>query len=290
MKQSAGYDLHSHSRASDGTLAPAELVRAAAEAGVRVLALTDHDTLAGLDEARAAARAEQIRLVDGVELTCLWNRRVIHLLGLGIDPQAEGWEPYLQGLRELREARAQAIAAKLVTRGLPDLLGAARALAGEAPIGRPHFAQAMVDAGLVGSAQQAFDTWLGQGQVGDVKAQWPALAEAVAQIKRAGGYAMIAHPTKYNLTFTRLRALVADLLAAGGDGIEVSYPGVTPNHLRDLLQLADRQALWVSAGSDFHSPSQRWTALGRFAHFDSERHLLDRLCDDTERSRAAKGL
>ena len=280
MKQSAGYDLHCHSRASDGSLAPAELVQAAAAAGVRVLALTDHDTLDGLKEARQAADNTGVRLINGVELTCHWKRRVIHLLGLGIDPQAPGWQAYLQGLRALREGRAEKIAGKLVARGLPDLLEEAREVAGAAPVGRPHFAQAMLNRGLVATPQQAFDSWLGQGQVGDVKAQWPDLAEAVHQIKSAAGYALIAHPTKYNMTFTRLRALVADLLAAGGDGIEVSYPGVTPNHLRDLLQLADRQSLWVSAGSDFHSPSQRWTALGRFAGFSSERHLLKRLCPE----------
>lgn len=280
MKQSAGYDLHCHSRASDGTLAPAALVKAAAAADVRVLALTDHDTLAGLQEARQAADNEGIRLIDGVELTCLWQRRVIHLLGLGIDPQAPGWHCYLNTLRALREGRAEKIASKLVARGLPDLLAEAREVAGRAPVGRPHFAQAMLNRGLVATPQQAFDSWLGQGQVGDVKAQWPDLAAAVEQIKAAGGYALVAHPTKYKMTFTRLRALVADLLAAGGDGIEVSYPGVTPNHLRDLLQLADRQSLWVSAGSDFHSPLQRWTALGRFAAFSSERHLLKRLCPE----------
>ena len=261
-------------------MAPAELVRAAAAAGVQVLALTDHDTLDGLEEARQAAGEVAIRLIDGVELTCLWNRRVIHLLGLGIDPRAPGWGDYLNTLRILRDRRAETIAARLVGRGLPDLLADARAVAGSAPVGRPHFAQAMLNRGLVGSMQQAFDSWLGQGQVGDVKAQWPELAQAVRQIKAADGYAVIAHPTKYKMTFTRLRALVADLLAAGGDGIEVSYPGVTPNHLRDLQQLADRQGLWVSAGSDFHSPSQRWTALGRFARFSSERHLLKRLCPD----------
>lgn len=278
MKQSAGYDLHSHSRASDGSLSPTELVQAAADAGVRLLALTDHDTLDGLAEARQAAVEAGIRLVDGIELTCSWNRRVIHLLGLGIDPQAPSWTLYLRRLRQLREARAEAIAARLVGQGLPDLLPEAQRLAGSASIGRPHFAQVMVDRGLVATPRQAFDTWLGQGRIGDVKAQWPELAEAVAQIKSSGGHALIAHPTKYKMTFTRLRQLAADLVAAGGDGVEVSYPGVTPNHLRDLLQMAERQQLWVSAGSDFHSFSQRWTALGRFADFTSERHLLKRLC------------
>lgn len=251
-------------------------MRAAYAAGVRCLALTDHDTLGGLDGAgRAAGGLEGMYFVNGVELTCLWQGRVIHLLGLGIDPGFAGFGDYMTHLDALRNERAEQIARKLVKKGLPDLLPDARLKAGRGQIGRPHFAQAMVERKLVSTPQQAFDSWLGQGKVGDVKAAWPSLEGAVSLVKQSGGYAVVAHPTKYNLTFTRLRALTDDLLAAGGDGLEVSYPGVTPNHLRDLLMLAQRKELWVSAGSDFHSLEQRWTALGRFPHFQASRHLLD---------------
>ncbi|GGB88195.1 phosphatase [Marinobacterium zhoushanense] len=277
----AGYDLHTHSNASDGSLEPEALVRAAYAAGVRCLALTDHDTLAGLSPARrAASELDGMRFVDGVELTCLWEGRVIHLLGLGIDPDFAGFGEYMEQLNSLRRERAEAIARKLVKKGFPDLLADAQLIAGQGQIGRPHFAQAMVARRLVASAQQAFDSWLGQGKIGDVRASWPALEDAVSLVKQAGGYAVIAHPTKYNFTFTRLRALVDDLLAAGGDGIEVSYPGVTPNHLRDLLLLAQRKTLLVSAGSDFHSPEQRWTALGCFPPFHASTHLLRPLLPD----------
>ncbi|WP_343222602.1 PHP domain-containing protein [Marinobacterium ramblicola] len=275
MKQLAGYDLHTHSTASDGSLEPEALVREAYAAGVRCLALTDHDTLAGLSRARqAASELDGMHFIDGVELTCLWNGRVIHLLGLGIDPDFAGFGGYMEQLNNLRNERAEEIARKLVKKGLPDLLADARSNAGQGQIGRPHFAQAMVERRLVLTPQQAFDNWLGQGKVGDVKACWPTLESAVGLVKQAGGFAVIAHPTKYNFTFTRLRALVDDLLAAGGDGVEVSYPGVTPNHLRDLLLLAKRKVLSVSAGSDFHSPEQRWTALGRFPPFSAAAHLL----------------
>ncbi|WP_432696357.1 PHP domain-containing protein [Marinobacterium sp. YM272] len=275
MKQYAGYDLHTHSTASDGALAPAALVRAAYEAGVRQLALTDHDTLAGLDEAaREASGYEDMQFYPGVELTCIWRGRVIHLLGVGIDPQAPVFVDYMKELRCLRAARAEKIAERLVKKGLPDILEAARKIAGSGQIGRPHFAQALIDKGVVTTAQQAFDLWLGAGKAGDVKAEWPSLEEAVHLVKSASGYALVAHPTKYNMTFTRLRELMDAVIQAGGDGLEVSYPGVTPNHLRDLLNLADRKSLLVSAGSDFHSPAQRWTALGRFSAFTSSRHLL----------------
>ncbi|SEG71447.1 PHP domain-containing protein [Marinobacterium lutimaris] len=274
MKPST-YDLHTHSTASDGALSPAALVEAAYNAGVRQFALTDHDTLDGLPEAQKAAAAYgDMEFYPGVELTCLWQRRVIHLLGIGINVEASQCVDYMDRLRRLRDERAEKIAAKLEKKGLPDLLPDAQKNAGAGQIGRPHFAQAMLERGMVSTAQQAFDLWLGSGKAGDVKAEWPSLEEAVQLVKSAGGYALVAHPTKYKLTFTRLRALMDNLVAAGGDGLEVSYPGVTPNHLRDLLNLAQRKSLVISAGSDFHSPKQRWTALGRFPSFEGERHLL----------------
>ncbi|TCK03051.1 PHP domain-containing protein [Marinobacterium mangrovicola] len=280
MKPSA-YDLHSHSTASDGALSPAALVEAAYAAGVRQFALTDHDTLEGLYEAREAARQHSdMEFFPGVELTCLWQRRVIHLLGIGIDTEASQCADYMARLRRLRDERAEKIAEKLEKKGLPNLLAEAQENAGDGQIGRPHFAQAMLKRGMVSTPQQAFDLWLGAGKAGDVKAEWPSLEEAVQLVKSAGGYALVAHPTKYKLTFTRLRALTDDLVAAGGDGLEVSYPGVTPNHLRDLLNLAERKSLVISAGSDFHSPEQRWTALGRFPSFEGGRHLLSYLSQD----------
>lgn len=277
MKPST-YDLHTHSTASDGTLSPAALVEAAYSAGVRQFALTDHDTLDGLQEAReAVALCPDMEFFPGVELTCLWQRRVIHLLGIGIDTDSPPCVEYMNELRRLRDERAEKIAAKLEKKGLPNLLAEAKENAGAGQIGRPHFALAMLRRGMVSTAQQAFDLWLGAGKAGDVKAEWPSLEEAVQLVKSAGGYALVAHPTKYKLTFTRLRALMDDVVAAGGDGLEVSYPGVTPNHLRDLLNLAQRKSLVISAGSDFHSPEQRWTALGRFPSFEGGHHLLSYL-------------
>lgn len=272
------YDLHSHSTASDGDLTPGALVDAAYAAGVRCLALTDHDTLSGLVEARqAASRYQDMVFIDGIELTCQWQGRVVHLLGLGIDPAAAAFEQYLDNLTRLRQERAVRIAEKLTKKGLPDLLPAAMQVAGAGQVGRPHFAQAMVEAGLVSDRNKAFELYLGQGKVGDVKASWPELEEAVSLVLGAGGQAIVAHPTKYNFTFTRIRALMARLKELGGAGFEVSYPGVTPNHLRDLLRLADLQDYWVSAGSDFHSPEQRWTRLGHFPAFKAGRHILERL-------------
>lgn len=247
----------------------------AAAESVEYMALTDHDTLAGLAEAREVADRAGITLIPGVELTCLWNRRVLHILGLGIDPEYPGWQEYQHRLVELRQARAERIAGKLIARGIPDdILHRARQLAGDAQIGRPHFARALQSAGVVSSENEAFDRYLGQGKVGDVKAEWPDTSEAIAIIRKSGGYSILAHPTKYNLTFSRLRLLLAELAEAGIDGFEVGCPNVSQDQIGLLLRIADKLDLKISSGSDFHNSAMSWTRLGRFPVIESPRHII----------------
>ena len=270
-----GFDLHMHSTASDGALSPSELVAMAVAESVEYMALTDHDTLAGLEEAQLAAERSGVILIPGVELTCLWNRRVLHLLGLGINPAYSGWQAYQNRLVALRQSRAERIASKLVARGLPeDILQQALALAGDAQIGRPHFARALLNAGVVSSESQAFDRYLGQGKTGDVKAEWPDINEAIAIIRQSGGYSILAHPTKYNLTFSRLRLLLAELAEAGIDGLEVGCPNVSQDQIGLLLRIADKLDLKISSGSDFHNSAMTWTRLGRFPVIESPRHII----------------
>ena len=272
------FDLHMHSSASDGALPPAEVMQRAAAAGVELIALTDHDTLDGLSEARVAAESEGMRFVNGVELTADWRGRVIHLVGLNFDAQAPAFEAYMQNLMTLRDERARVISQKLEKRGLgSNLYELAREQAGDTQIGRPHFAKALMQLGKGGSMQEAFDAYLGQGTVGDVKATWPSYSEAIELITRAGGMVVLAHPTKYNFTFTKIRELMSDLLEAGAIGLEVSFPGVTPGHQHELIKLAQQRQCYVSAGSDFHSPDQRWTSLGRYPEFKAERLISERL-------------
>ena len=272
------FDLHMHSNISDGTLSPTELVQRMASTPVTMMALTDHDTLEGLAEARAEAERQNITFINGVELTCDWRGRVIHVVGLNFDDQADAFSDYMSHLHELRFNRAKKIAERLEKRGVGrDIFDIAQRYAGDGQIGRPHFAKALIELEKVESMQQAFDRYLGQGCPGDVKAKWPEIAQGIALIKDAGGVAILAHPTKYNMTFTKLRELMADMLSAGADGLEVSYPGVTPGHQHELIKLAKRAECWVSAGSDFHSPDQRWTALGRYPSFDAERIIVERL-------------
>ncbi len=272
------FDLHMHSTASDGALSPQALVELASQNGVRVLALTDHDTLEGLGEAAKVAADLEVAFIPGVELTCLWNKRVIHLLGLNIDPAHPGWCEYIERLSCLRAQRAEKIAARLVAKGLPqDLLQKAQDLAGEGQIGRPHFARALLEAGVVSSESEAFDRFLGQGKPGDVKAEWPDMSEAINQVQGSGGYAMLAHPTKYNLTFSRLRMLLADMVAVGVDGFEIAYPGVSQEQIGLLMRIAEQHDLLVSSGSDFHTPQHKWTHLGRFPKVETPRHLMHAL-------------
>lgn len=271
------YDLHCHSTASDGSLSPQELIERAKRNNIKVLALTDHDTISGY-ELLSANPVEGIELIVGSELTCLWNRRVIHVVGLGLQAGSESLQEYFSHINTLRVQRAKKIAQQLKRLGLPDIYEEARALAGDGTIGRPHFAKVLLKNKLVATEQQAFKKYLGVGKKGDVKMEWPSLGEAISVIKEAGGFAVLAHPTKYKMTFSKLREVIADFVDEGGQVLEVSYPGMTPDHHNHLLRIAEQYNLMISAGSDFHTPSQGWTDLGKYPRLKTqENHVLGHL-------------
>lgn len=256
-------DLHCHSTASDGALSPAALVARAAEKGVTHLALTDHDTISGLSEAASAARAHEIQLIPGTELSCLWKSRTIHIVGLDFDPAHPGLLAALDQQNENRWARARMIASRLEKLAVPDLLDRATVRAGGDVPGRPHFAEVLVEQGVVRNAAQAFKRYLGTGKAGDVKAYWPDLSEVVNWINAAGGIAVLAHPRKYQLTATKLRELTADFRRAGGRALEVSTSGQSSGDLGFLAELCRKEQLLASQGSDFHFPGAPWCELGR---------------------------
>lgn len=255
-------DLHCHSTASDGALAPADLVRRAAEKGVTHLALTDHDTIDGLAEAGAQAHASGIALISGTELSCLWKTQTIHVVGLDFDPHHSEFQSALARQHENRWARARMIVDRLQKLGVSELLEKATAAAGGDVPGRPHFARVLVEEGKVKDSAQAFKRYLGAGKPGDVKAFWPELAEVVRWITEAGGIAVLAHPRKYKLTATKLRNLVHDFMRAGGRSIEVSTSGQSSGDLGFLAELCRKQDLLASQGSDFHFPGAPWCELG----------------------------
>ncbi len=256
-------DFQTHTTASDGALAPAQIQRRASEAGIAKLAITDHDTVAGYREAAAlVADYAPLQLVPGVELSCRWSATTIHVVGLGMDCGHPTMVAGLARLDRARSERGEKIAARLAARGIEGALDGALAEAGESQLGRPHFSAWMVAQGHVADHNEAFDKYLGQGKPGDVKAFWPELAEAVGWIVAAGGVAVLAHPLKYNYTRMKLRRLVVDFKAAGGSAIEILSGRQTPDQASRLQRLADEFELQVSVGSDFHRDGPYQPQLG----------------------------
>lgn len=261
-------DLHCHSTASDGVLAPAEVVARAHERGVQVLALTDHDTLEGLAEARQAATVLGMQLINGVELSCLWGGATIHVLGYAFAAEAPALLKALDELHQGRWQRAEEIARRLAAKGMPGALEGARQVqqglgdSGNAPA-RPHFAEFLLRSGHVRDHAEAFRKWLGAGKLGDVKQHWPSLEQTVSTLTAAGAWISLAHPWQYDFTRSKRRRLVSDFLAAGGHALEV-VNGLQPaEQVGSLAILAREFGMLASVGSDFHAPGP-WSELGMY--------------------------
>jgi 3',5'-nucleoside bisphosphate phosphatase len=256
-------DLHTHSNCSDGSLTPTELLKHAAAAGVAVLALTDHDTVAGLEEAYCAAGEQAVSLVPGVEISASWRAQAIHVLGLWIDPACPQLKSNLGAQAQLRHDRMRGICARLEKMGLPgaELLTAVQMHPGLPT--RAHLANAMVAGGHVDSAEKAFRKYLGKGKAAHVSAQWPALSQVVGWICAAGGVAALAHPARYTLSASARRQLLSDFTAAGGTVLEVVSGANGAQHVEACATLAVHYGLKGSVGSDFHNPQAAWNPLGR---------------------------
>jgi hypothetical protein len=243
-------DFHCHSTSSDGRLSPSELVRLAAGRGVRVLALTDHDTTDGLAEAAAAAaEVPGFRLIPGVELACDLPGTELHMLGLFIDPAHEPLQARLRHMRDGRIDRARRITAALAREGVPVEWERVEAIAGEASVGRPHVARALLEAGHVATIEEAFDRFLGFGQPAYVEREKLEPEEGMALVRAAGGVPVFAHPP-YSKDY---EALAERLAAAGLWGLEVYYGRYAPEQVAALRTLAERLDLVPTGGSDFHA-------------------------------------
>lgn len=256
-------DLHTHSTASDGTLSPTALVERAAAAGVETLALTDHDTLAGLAEAQTAADALALRFIPGVEVSVTWGGRTVHVVGLGLDTGCETLRDGLAGLQDYRVWRAAEIGRRLAKAGYDRALEGAKQHAAGALIGRTHFARFLVERGAASDIRDVFKRFLVAGKPGHVPGEWTTLEQALGWIHAAGGIAVIAHPARYNFTRTKMRRLLGELKECGGRGLEV----VSGSHSKDDYYVYARHAreegLLASAGSDYHGPEKPWIELGR---------------------------
>lgn len=257
-------DLHSHSTASDGRLTPAELVRRAVAQRVDVLALTDHDTVAGLPEAAGTIAAENLplRLIDGIELSTSWDALEIHVVGLHIDASSPELLAAISRQESARQARGVELGHRLAKQRIDNAYEGAQALANGASLTRAHFARYLVEAGHCNTQQKAFDHYIGRGGKAYVPHQWMSIAEAIQVIHASGGLAVLAHPGRYKLSTKWLKRLLLLFKESGGDAMEVSLPQQSPQDRANLGLWCREHQLLASVGSDFHAPTS-WQELGR---------------------------
>ncbi len=256
-------DLHCHSTVSDGLLPPAAVVRRAAANGVELLALTDHDDVSGLAEARAAAAECGIGFLDGVEISVTWNDRTYHIVGLAIDPDSSPLREGLAGIRRGRQERAVRIAEALAQAGIAGALeGAARYAENASIIGRTHFARYLVERGAARDVKTVFERYLVRGKPGYTPHRWAALEEALAWVHAAGGVAVLAHPARYRIGRDELRRLIAEFKERGGEAMEVACGAHTTEQVHEFANLARRYGLMASSASDFHGPGESYADLG----------------------------
>ena len=261
------YDLHTHTKCSDGSLPVTELINLAIERGITHLAITDHDTVKAhlqLAANNKSYKDDEINIIKGIELSSQWNNMGIHIVGLNIDVNSTAIENAVAHQTQLRLQRVKTIAKKLTQRGFPDITQGATKLAGDSQIGRPHIAQYMVEEGMVSNVGQAFNKYLGAGKVGDVSNIWPDLEKVVEWINAAGGIAVVAHPSRYKMTRTKRRRLMADFADAGGQAIEVCAGNQVPGVAEEMAALCSEFDFHASVGSDFHNPNYKWVKLGQY--------------------------
>ena len=270
-------DLHCHSTCSDGTYAPTEVVQRAHAAGVDILALTDHDTLLGIDEARAAADLCGMQLINGVEISCEHTlsggygknkstNKIIHVLGLDFSDR-ERMHETLQQLQDSRATRGQRITQKLselLDIDYDELWQQVCIKAGGNPqaVGRAHIGQVLYERGAVKTVQKAFDKYLADNKAAYVAIEALSMAYAIELIQACGGKAVLAHPTRYQLSATRVRKLIEEFAALGGDGCELPANSEPLSTRRMVDRSIAAHGLAVSVGSDFHGSNMPWRRIG----------------------------
>ncbi len=258
-------DLHCHSTVSDGLLAPAEVVRRAHTNGVDLLALTDHDELGGVAEARATADELGLRFVDGVEVSISWgDDQTVHIVALGVDPMNAELSAGLHQIRSGRDSRAGRMSVELDRAGIHGAYEGALKYAGNpALISRSHFARFIVEKGYARDVKSVFDHWLAKGKPGYVSHAWASLEDALRWIVGAGGTAVIAHPGRYRLSKAERLELFGAFKDLGGRGIEVQSGSHGPDDVREFATIARNFGFLASRASDFHGPGESWIDLGK---------------------------
>ncbi len=256
------FDLHCHSTVSDGLLSPPDLVAHAAKRGVKVLALTDHDDLGGLQAAREAALEHDIQFINGVEISVTWKRRTLHIVGLKVDAHNAPLNAALDKVRIGRDERAQEMGADLARVGIHGAYEGAKALAKQSIITRTHFARFLVDNGHAKDTKSVFKKYLVKGKPGFKEHEWMDLKSAVDLIKGAGGQAVIAHPGRYDLGTINMLLLMHEFRSLGGAAIEVVTGSHTPPQYQQFAKIAHKFSLKSSLGSDFHGSGISYMEMG----------------------------
>ena len=259
---SATIDLHCHSTISDGLLSPTDLVAHAAKHGVKVLALTDHDDISGLQAAHEAALQQGIQFINGVEISVTWKKRTLHIVGLKINRHYAPLKNALALVRTGRDERAQEMGADLARVGIAGAYEGAKLLADGSIITRTHFARFLVKAGHAKDNKAVFKKYLVKGKPGFIDHQWMGLEQAVTLIKESGGIAVIAHPGRYDLGMINMHLLMHEFRSYGGAAIEVVTGSHNPAQYQQFAKIAHRFSLKSSLGSDFHGPGISYMQMG----------------------------
>ncbi|WJW80609.1 PHP domain-containing protein [Moellerella wisconsensis] len=281
------YDLHSHTTASDGELTPEELVERAAEMGINFLAITDHDTCAALPIAQQHIVDKQLPmgLITGVEISTLWENMEIHVVGLNFDLNSPAICQLLELQSTRRYQRGEEIGQRLAKSGIENCWENAQRLAQGGQVTRAHFAKYLIEIGKEKTINKVFKRYLAKGKTGYVPPTWCSIEEAIAAIHQAGGVAVLAHPSKYQLSTKWLKRLVDYFKQQGGDAMEVSHCQQTHQEKQFLSQLAEFHQLKCSLGSDFHRPCG-WIELGRNLWLPNDNNAVWQLWDNTDNNNA----
>ena len=260
-------DLHCHSVVSDGTLTPEELAARAAANGVELWALTDHDEIGGQQRARAAAHANGMKYLTGTEISVTFAGQTVHIVGLGFDPDDARMLQGLTDTRGGRRARAMEMSDELAKVGIQNAYdGALRYVGNPELISRTHFARYLVESGICKDTNEVFRRFLVEGKPGFVPHRWASLRDAVQWISAAGGVAVIAHPARYKFSANEEYAMFSEFKAHGGGGVEVVTGSHTAAEYVRYGETAREFGLAASRGSDFHSPGESHTDLGRLPY------------------------
>jgi len=267
-------DLHTHSYYSDGLLSPKEVVRKAVNAGCNFFSLTDHDTIAGLNEAKKFAESFNLTFINGVEISAQQNSQSIHIVGLGINPSEKLLLDGLKKNNQFRIDRAKKISEGLGRVGIQRAYEKARALSKTDYITRTHFAQMLIKENVCSNMSSVFKRYMTGKKPGAVKGEWALSAEVINWIHRAGGVAILAHPLRYKMRLNKLKKLVKDLKFFGLDGIEVVNSFSSAEDIRVSKMIADENEMLYSGGSDFHGWNDQTIELGNIPKFDYGEKLV----------------